>query len=700
VRAGRIARRVSPWVAGVAAVVALADVKSGAISRGVSNAAVFAGAPADPIAELRAFEAARRAKTDFAALPTGDQVTGADPADLVALPGRNAFAAVLRGRDAVVVLDGQGHERQRLTAPTAPVALAVTPAPERHVYVAGSATSGVARYRIRNDGTLARDGELAVGSAASITDLAAGPEGVVYATEDYGGRLLSFTPGAPAAREFGRCHGPLKVVREDAYLLVDCMLDHEVRVYGVGADGQPGDAPLATLALDGPVWSVAAERSGERLVVALGGVEDRPLHRGAHGFGYIDSFVYVYALDLTAGLRVESRRAVNVSELGVVTPKWIGVHAWLDGSVAVETAGFGSDARASLHWTAHDEAPEVDVRKLPPGTVAMVAREGGFLAANQLMDAWALGDAAGVQLVPVVDDAPARTAEQKAGELLFFTTLMAPFNASEGESSRFTCETCHYEGYGDGRVHFTGRDDVHATARSLRGLQSNRPHFSRALDRTMADMVHNEFRVAGKGSGGRSAWFTLDAAAVPWLSDVRGLPDTLSPLFLRKALMTFLMDFTHRPNPGAVARAARVFTFDEARGAEVFRDRCEGCHQARLVADDPSSRVAFGEWPRYVLAPEGALVWGTERYVRTGVVPYVHEGGARVPALRRVYKRYPLFTNGAAPDLRSVVESARFAGSGEAALFMHAGVGDGAAAGLRALDGSDEAPLLAFLALL
>jgi hypothetical protein len=699
VRAGLLARRVTPWAAGIAAVVALADVKSGAISRGVSRAA-SPPPVVDPIADLKRFEQARRERTDFAHLPTGDQVTGADPADLAALPGRDAFVAVLRGRDAVVVLDGRGHERQRLNAPAAPVALAVTPAPERHVYVAGSAASSVARYRIRNDGTLARDGELAVGGVASITDMAAGPEGVLYATEDHGGRLLSLIPGAAQAREFGRCHGPLRVVREDAYLVVDCMLDHEVRVYGVGADGQPGDAPVATLTLDGPVWSVAAERSGERLVVALGGVEDRPLHRGVHGFGYIDSFAYVYDLDVANRMKVTARRAVNLSELGVVTPKWLSVHAWLDGSVAVEAAGFGSDARATLHWAAHADAPEVETHALPPGTVAVAPREGGFIAANQLMDAWALCDAAGVTLVPVPDDAPARSAEQRTGELLFFTTLMAPWNESAGESSRFTCETCHYEGYGDGRVHFTGRGDVHATARSLRGLQSNRPHFSRALDRTMSDMVHNEFRVAGKGAGGRSAWFTLDAAAVPWLKAARGLPDTMSPLYLRRSLMTFFMDFTHRPNPAAVARAERVFTAEEQRGAEVFQASCEGCHQARLVADDASTRVPFARWPELVLAREGALVWGTERYVKTGVTPYVHDDGARVPALRRVYKRFPLFTNGSAADLPAVVASARFAGTGDATLFMHAGVGDGTAAGLHALAPADQPALLAFLALL
>ncbi|MDF2694072.1 MAG: hypothetical protein K0S65_2455, partial [Labilithrix sp.] len=39
----------------------------------------------------------------------------------------------------------------------------------------------------------------------------------------------------------------------------------------------------------------------------------------------------------------------------------------------------------------------------------------------------------------------------------------------------------------------------------------------------------------------------------------------------------------------------------------------------------------------------------------------VHERGARVPSLRRVYKKRPYFTNGSAPDLASVLRRARFA---------------------------------------
>jgi len=83
------------------------------------------------------------------------------------------------------------------------------------------------------------------------------------------------------------------------------------------------------------------------------------------------------------------------------------------------------------------------------------------------------------------------------------------------------------------------------------------------------------------------------------------------------------------------------------------------------------------------------------------VVPYVHERGARVPSLRRVYKRFPLFTSGAAPDLPAVLSAARVAGEGTStSLFMHAGVGDGLAAGLHGFPPADQSALLSFLTLL
>src|SRR5262249_13103294 len=163
-------------------------------------------------------------------------------------------------------------------------------------------------------------------------------------------------------------------------------------------------------------------------------------------------------------------------------------------------------------------------------------------------DAWivASGDKPpAVVPVPTTPGASSTDPEMRLGEALFFTTLMAPFNSSEGALSRFTCETCHYEGYVDGRTHHTGRDDGRAVTKPSRGLLNNRPHFARALDPDLTAVVFNEFRVAGAKSG-HDPWFALSSSDVPWVRLLGSTDDTLSPEVLRKALMRFLIAFEHR----------------------------------------------------------------------------------------------------------------------------------------------------------
>src|SRR5262249_9229194 len=78
---------------------------------------------------------------------------------------------------------------------------------------------------------------------------------------------------------------------------------------------------------------------------------------------------------------------------------------------------------------------------------------------------------------------------------------------------------------------------------------------------------------------------------------------------------------------------------------------------------------------------------------QTGVVPYVHPDGTRIPSLRRLYRKRPYFTNGSSPDLESVLARARITPAG----FMH----DGSAPGSGTpLDPAQRAAVLAVLDLL
>jgi hypothetical protein len=424
------------------------------------------------------------------------------------------------------------------------------------------------------------------------------------------------------------------------------------------------------------MWGIDARETPDGLVVLAGGVEDHPLDRRGGFFGYIDSFVYAYRIQ--AG-RVERVAAVNVAELGVVTPKGVA----LDGDLHAIVTAYGSAVGARVDLRSGKAEPLA----LVPG-VRSLDREGDrAVFADPLLDAWIAWDGAKTRAVPVAGEAP-RAAASRLGEALFFTSLMAPKNASTGALSRFTCETCHFEGYVDGRTHHTGRDEIHATTKPLVGLVGNRPHFSRALDPDLSTIAHAEFRVAGAGNP-QDPFFDLEPREQPWVS-LLGVSERVRALDLRKALMRFLVDLSHRPSPAIVGRTG--FTDLEREGAVAFRDRCEGCHAARLSADAPETRVPFERWEALVFTDGAPIVWGSAGYQKTGVVPYVHPDGARTPSLRRLDKKFPYFTNGSAKSVGDVLDRVQVAHD----RTWH----DGAPEGASPLDPAVKRALTAFLELL
>jgi hypothetical protein len=107
--------------------------------------------------------------------------------------------------------------------------------------------------------------------------------------------------------------------------------------------------------------------------------------------------------------------------------------------------------------------------------------------------------------------------------------------------------------------------------------------------------------------------------------------------------------------------------------------------------------VPFERWEAMIFRREGPIVWATSEYKKTGVEPYVHERGSRVPSLRRLYAKRPYFTNGSARDLSAVLERARFS-KGLVGPFFHDHAPESPS--LRAIGDDEKLALLAFLDLL
>jgi hypothetical protein len=589
-------------------------------------------------------------------MPASDGRFGADPYAVVSL-GKGMLAGVLRGASQVVVMGDDLVPRQRLPAPQGAIGLAES---RGHLFVAGELAQELWAYPIIDSG-LQPPRKFPVPGLFAARAVAADDDRLFVSEQD-SGRLLMFSLGAVLAGRSDAlswqqhvCNGPLRLVLRERSLAVDCLLDHQIVVFDVG-----GTVPRerARITQDGPFWGLDLSRRDDTLWIAATGAEDHPLDRTIGSFGYIDSFAYLYALELSGKEPPRKLLAQDVGDAGLVVPKVIRFVSTPGTARSLFVAAYGSAAGLELSLDDGGQLREQRPIELPPGSTAAVQTGRSLVLANALLDAWLrldLGEQHSAEL-QVLQEERGQSPSVRLGEALLFTNLMAPFNESDGPKSRFSCETCHFEGGVDGRTHHTGRANVHATTKPLFGLFNNRPHFSRALDEDLSKVVHAEFRVAGARSG-HDPVFAASQSDYPWLARLGLDQARYDPIELRRALMDFLMAFTPPSNPRVRGRSA--FTPQERRGAVAFRDQCERCHAARASADEPASRQPFERWEALVFSPEEPLVWGSDGYQKTGVVPYVHELGARTPSLRRCSRKHPYFTNGTAPDLETVLAAVR-----------------------------------------
>jgi hypothetical protein len=655
------------------------------------------------LVSLRDRERSLRARTDFERLPPSSRSLGASPYAVLALsPPADArprvgstarVAGLLRGDSRLVLLDEALKERASAPAPRSASSLAALP--DGRLLVVGPLEHRIARY-VDIGGRLVEDGSVRLAGARVPRALAVDERSVVVA--DFAGDALgvattaSVLPAAPAAIDVNRptCRGPFRVAMTPRFVGVLCLFDHAIAFHERGADGAPG-REVARITHDGPIWSFALVPDGDGLVVAAGGVEDHPLDRRDKAFGHVDSFAFLYRM--TPGKTPERLQLLNTAALGVVTPKSVLLRREPSGLV-LSVFGYASDRRLEVDVVGPNLELRPRVLASLPGCADAALVDGGFVCANALFDSWvAFSDPP--RNVPARNSQPGDpSAEERLGEALFFTTLMAPDATSEGRKSRFTCETCHFEGGTDGRVHHSGRDDIRVSTRPLFGLFNDAPYFSRARDPDLTSVCHNEFAVASRGTPA-DPWFSLDPARFPWLSALGAERGLLAPEKLRASLLAFLARFSHEESPFVLARdAPSTFSPAEQRGAELFRDRCASCHAARLVAEDANSEVPFERWTELVLSAAGPIVWARGDYAKVGVEPYVDPKGTRIPSLRRLYLKRPYLTRGAARTLDELLSLVRFSDT----EFVHAG-GDERPE-LRVLTPGERADLRAFIELL
>jgi hypothetical protein len=632
---------------------------------------------------LRAHERRLRRALDPEHSVAASRALGADPYRLC--PREGYLLGVLRGSSEVVLLDSDFKELSRLPAPVEASDCALDA--EGDWLVLGREGRSIARYVQVAERLEQRDSWSLATMTAPRAFVVRGDH--VLVADEVEGTLASYelVSGQPARllASTPLCRHPIALQLVGTALLANCLLEHAIVVRELTPTFVGGES--ARIVHDGPFWGFSGLARDGALLIAATGVEDRPLERFGGAFGYVDSFVFLYRV---RAHDVKRLAAVDTSDLGLLVPKAVLFGADGEQQPTLTLAAYGSDQLLRCRVTDDGKLTAPALRAFAPGIQSLVEVDGVLFAASPLLDAWARLDGETVSLATVRSRSGEPSPGVRLGEALVMSGAIAPLAKSEGKNSRFTCETCHFEGGVDGRVHDTGRGNVRVTTRPLVGLLRNAPHFSRALDRDLTSVSHNEFRVAGLGND-YDPWFSLDGTKFPWLEPL-GAGAELGPEALRRAVIDFLARFEPDPNPRALGRTA--FDARERDGAQLFRERCAACHAARLASDQAESEVPFERWESLILSRQGPLVWARGEYEKTGILPYVHARGARIPSLRRVSLKFPYFTNGSAASLAAVLEGARFAGPG----FYHAPAP--APANAEALNEAQRGALEAFLLLL
>jgi len=610
-------------------------------------------------------------------IKTLESTFGSDPYRIHYLKNTDHYLVLLRNADKIVLCDSNLQLIATASTPRQPVAFEMMN--DDILLVGGELSGTVQRYRIGN-GEIERLSSMDLHEVVSVKDMVYVPEvKSLFVLDDFSRRLVQVKILTNEDRQqviqidqrsFPIGAGSHRILCVGNHLIINLMLEHTILI--IPFKGDVPDLSQATRITNaGPFWAINVVVADGQLVIAAGGVENRSLSRMKGEFGYLDSYLYLFTLDRDSKGRfnwcphdrknAQRYRAVNLSTYGVLTPKAIDLRCRKKSLLKLVVTGYGADK--AITFTVKSGGIFLDriFWVLPGISDAAVTsnQKGRFLVfTSPLLDHMAKLDLnTGKMLMvmtPVSPQASKRPIPNHLGEILFFTDLMSSNNSSHGELSRFTCEACHFEGEIDGRTHFTGRENIHTTTKSVHGLANNLPLFSRGGDESLSSMVMAEFLVANQH---RRGVFSVQKNDYHWMSTLDNWPDTLTPLKLREGLLSFFSVLKHKPNPWRIKHGA--LTEDAKRGLVVFRERCSDCHQA-IKSTRTEDGIGFEGWQDWLTNENLDLVWGAPFFARTGVTPYVDSAGSRVPSLRRVWMKYPLFTNGSSKTIRDILNDFRY----------------------------------------
>lgn len=497
--------------------------------------------------------------------------------------------------------------------------------------------------------------DLALDGAHGLVHVLDGVDGVLR-TLALDGRLVStaaLSPGADRVLALG--DGPLAVFARSGARLGLLSRD------GHGLPCVPELPVPRTAPSRAAVWDEA------RGLLWLAGPEDAEVRRADGPIRRLRSFLTAHRPEaLLAGDPVPEH-AIDLGRLGLVDAVDL---ALLGGRIAVAAAG--SD-RVALFDAADPSAGPPLLLDAALAPRALAAWSGLLAVAAHDDDSVLLFDlAAGASRPPLrlaLDERP-RDGPEEVGRRLFTRAGLTRTAAADA----FSCDTCHWDGGSDGRLHPGLLESRLETTRPLDGVGQTRPIFSTAGAETLADAVEGLFRSLDDR-------FYAPAPAGPWWEEPRevalegGRRVSVSASEARVALTRFVASLPVRPGP--LRRPGEPLSPQAREGHALFERDCASCH-APIVDERTGRRPEdVASWLR-----DRPLVFAAPIRARTGAAPELTPQGTRVPPLRDLGRPWPFFTDGSAPTLDAVLRAYR-----PGARRVHGGEGPDVygAADLRAL---------------
>lgn len=370
--------------------------------------------------------------------------------------------------------------------------------------------------------------------------------------------------------------------------------------------------------------------------------------------GYVEnleSFAYVYrADDLAMGVPVPVR-AVDLSHTRLTDPVAVDIAG--DG-VILALAGSHQLARLTRRRTTAPDPLTHHSTGLVPN--ALLAVDGDVFSAGFLTSDVRVHDAADLRTRQVLGlDHGASLSGRRAGrpyelgEMLFYSKELW----SERPRNHFTCNSCHWDGLTDHRIHPGFLESRWEQIRPASGAGLLAPVFTPGKTTSLTVAVQGFIK-----SLDERFWTRPDAPV--WFADVKVAIDAdetairhseLSTFDARRALLTYL---ARRPvEPGYLRVPGQPLSRSAVRGADLFLRDCASCHPpvARMADRAPLTRPRMLDY----LVDRPLAFARAHPLAKTGVEPYFGDAGNRVAPLTQLGRPGPFLSNGSAPTLRAVI---------------------------------------------